>query len=202
MASLFSHFFSRHLPRIARRSVRQVSQPVMYSERLILRPFLLSDADVVTYLVNTSLVADMTASIPHPYPEGLSARWIESHLEGWQARRFICFAVELKQTRQLIGSISLMNIHDDQAELGYWYGVDFWRQGFATEAAKRLVCGACSDFGLKRLTARHLDRNPASGNVLKKVGFAYQSSEMQQLGLMTCEELMHLYVYQPPFLVT
>ena len=65
MASLFNHFFSRHLPRIPRRSVRQVSQPVMYSERLILRPFLLSDADVVTYLVNTSLVADMTVFLIH-----------------------------------------------------------------------------------------------------------------------------------------
>lgn len=197
MASLLSHFFSRRLPKIARRSSWVISQPIIYSERLILRPFLLSDANDVTRLVNTSLVADVTASIPHPYPEGLSERWIESHLEGWQQRRFICFAVELKQSKQLIGSISLMNVHRDQAELGYWYGVDFWRQGYATEAASHLVCTACNTFGIKSLTARHLDRNPASGRVLSKVGFCHEGSEMQKLGLMAYEELMHLYIYRP-----
>lgn len=197
MAGILTNFFSRSLPLISRRMERIDPQPVFTTERLILRPFLISDASDVSQLLGSPLIADVTASIPYPYPKDMAISWIEGHPVGWQMKDFICYAVVQKESGILVGSLSLMNIEAGSAELGYWYGVNFWGQGYATEAAQCLCRAACHEFGIKQLFARHLDRNPASGRVLGKVGFQYLTSEYQQLGIMPKAELMHLYHFLP-----
>jgi RimJ/RimL family protein N-acetyltransferase len=57
-----------------------------------------------------------------------------------------------------------------RAELGYWIGVPYWRRGFATEAGRSIVRFGFEELGLHRVQARHLERNPASGSVLRKLG--------------------------------
>lgn len=197
MASLISNLFSRTLPRIKRRSTYHTAQPVLYTERLYLRPFNLSDASRVKDIVNTPLVSEMTASIPYPYPDGLAERWIATHSQGWSQRKFICYAVILREADLLIGSFSLMNIQDGEAELGYWLGMDYWGQGFATEAGMSVQAFAFQTLKCHLLHARHLDRNPASGSVLEKLGFEYVGSQEQKLGIMLTEETMHLYRSYP-----
>lgn len=42
-------------------------QPILASDRLILRPFAIEDATVLTNLAGSKEIADTTISIPHPY---------------------------------------------------------------------------------------------------------------------------------------
>jgi RimJ/RimL family protein N-acetyltransferase len=150
----------------------------LFSARLILRPFTLADAPDVKRLAGDWKIADTTALVPHPYPEGAAEAWISTLADGFEARSAATFAITLVEDGELVGATGLrIEAQHARAELGYWIGVPFWGHGYATEAARTLV-----DFGfrtllLNRIQAEVLSRNPASARVLEKIG-------MKQEGLL------------------
>ena len=145
--------------------------PLIETPRLILRPFALSDSPAVQHLAGMREISDTTLLIPHPYPEGAADAWIGTHAMRWTSHEELTLAITLRVTGDLIGAVSFaLTPAHDRAELGYWIGLPFWRQGFATEAT-----GALTDFGFKvlglnRVQAHHLARNSVSGRVLLKLG--------------------------------
>ncbi|MCP3675590.1 MAG: GNAT family N-acetyltransferase, partial [Gammaproteobacteria bacterium] len=58
-------------------------QPILKTKRLILKPFTIEDSSRVTVLAGDKKIADVTANIPHPYPEGLANEWISTHSQKW-----------------------------------------------------------------------------------------------------------------------
>jgi RimJ/RimL family protein N-acetyltransferase len=56
------------------------------------------------------------------------------------------------------------------AEIGYWISRNHWGNGFATEAT-RAVLSVARSLGHDRIEAGHFLDNPASGRVLRKLGF-------------------------------
>lgn len=182
-------------------------QPSLKTERLLLRPFALSDAARVQRLAGDKRIADVTANIPHPYPDGLAETWISSHAGQWQAGGLASFAIALRESELLIGAVSLMNIHagegvreDEGAregaregELGYWVGTQFWGKGYCTEACRRIVDYGQQDLGLRRIHAHHLSRNPASGRVLLKCGLLHVGSSESECGYLKQVESTELY---------
>jgi hypothetical protein len=53
--------------------------PRLGTERLLLRPFALSDAADVLRLAGDRAIADTTLNIPHPYEAGMAEEWIATH---------------------------------------------------------------------------------------------------------------------------
>lgn len=49
-------------------------QPTIETERLILRPFSISDADVVMALAGTKQVYATTLNVPYPYEPGMAEK--------------------------------------------------------------------------------------------------------------------------------
>ena len=168
-------------------------QPVLETERLFLRPFKIGDAPEVRLLAGDERVADMVATIPHPYPEGLAERWIAGHKEKWSNAELASFAIVTKEDGQLIGCISAMNMDGSEAEIGYWIGVNYWGNGFATEACRMLVAFCFEQLGLERIHARHLDRNPSSGRVLTKSGLLHVGSGEAKCGYRGLTEHVAYY---------
>ncbi|MGR3935311.1 GNAT family N-acetyltransferase [Streptomyces sp. BRA346] len=72
---------------------------------------------------------------------------------------------------ELIGRIALRRRAPVVASLSYIFREDTWGNGYATEAANRVVQFAFSTADLARLEAMHHPANPASGRVLVKSGF-------------------------------
>ncbi len=169
--------------------------PLIPTDRLLLRPFTLADAPEVQRLAGVREIADTTAVIPHPYEDGMAETWILGH-EG-DARRGKAFhwAVTLRTTGALIGAISLMNVQREgrQAELGYWIGIDHWDKGYCTEAARAVILWAFDSLGLNRVHAHHYRRNPASGAVLKNAGMQYEGSRRQHFFRWGAAEDIELY---------
>lgn len=155
--------------------------PTLTTDRLILRPFVLSDAPAVKRLAGHFAIADTTANIPHPYEDGVAEAWIASHAEQFEQGTAVVYAITLKTPMELIGAISLFGIRPafDRAEMGYWIGVPYWNHGYCSEAAKALIRYAFDDLGLNRVFAEHMVRNPGSGRVMQKAGMTYEGTLRQ-----------------------
>lgn len=148
-------------------------QPSLEASRLLLRPFRIEDGPTVQALAGRREISDVTVQIPYPYPDGAAEQWISTHQPNWEAGTNITFAITTKLNDVLIGAISLMQLTEIDAMLGYWIGVPYWRHGYCTEAAKEIVRFGLESYGLKRIHSNHLTRNPASGRVLQNAGLKY-----------------------------
>ena len=148
-------------------------QPKLQTKRLVLRPFNLEDSERVKVLADNKLIADVTSNIPHPYTEGMAKEWITSHSTKWQNKELASFAIVIKESDVLIGAISLMNLLETEGELGYWVGVEYWNKGYCSEACEKTIDYGFNSLKLKRIHARHLSRNPASGKVLLNAGLLH-----------------------------
>ncbi|MCG3863493.1 MULTISPECIES: GNAT family N-acetyltransferase [unclassified Photobacterium] len=127
------------------------SQPLLTTDRLILRPLQLSDTTKIQQLAGNIDIANSTISVPHPYSDGMAGKWIGKHLAGWLTQHSAIFAITLKSNHQLIGCAGLENIQNGSGQLGYWIGVPYWGNGYCTEAVERI-----KDFGFKRLQLKHI----------------------------------------------
>src|SRR5260221_6317 len=141
-------------------------------------PFLAPDALHVAPLAGMPELADTTLNLPPPYPQGAAAEWIKAHEPAWNGGTSAPFAIAAKDTGALVGAISLMiKPEHRRAELGYWIALKFWNRGYATEASQRLLDFGFEVLGLHRIEARHFLRNPASGQVMKKLGMQPEGLE-------------------------
>ena len=161
-------------------------QPIIETERLILRPFCLGDAKDVQRLAGERDIADTTLTIPHPYEDGMAEEWIAGEEAACKEGKAITLAITLRSDESLIGGIGFkIDRQHDRAELGYWVGKPFWNCGYATEAARALLAYGFRELALNRIHAAHMARNPASGRVMEKLGMLYEGTarqEMKKLG--------------------
>ncbi|MFH5184026.1 GNAT family N-acetyltransferase [Paenibacillus sp. TAB 01] len=161
--------------------------------RLILRLFEPSDAKMVQSLAGNEEVASTTLSIPHPYPDGAAEAWIERIRNAFQTGDIYSFAIVNKVDKMVIGCVSLrVSKIENQAELAYWVGRHFWGQGYATEAAQRVVKFGFEELALKCINAAAMLRNPASYKVMQKIGMKPKDNFSKQvLKSGVYEDLVH-----------
>jgi [ribosomal protein S5]-alanine N-acetyltransferase len=158
---------------------RPILQPRLETQRLFLRAFNSNDAPTVEQLAGRREIADTTITIPHPYSQAQAREWIMGNAKSRTDGRGATFALELKTDRVVIGAAGLRDMSPEHlhAEMGFWIGVDWWGQGYATEAAQQLLRYGFEELKLNRIYAFHMVRNPASGRVMQKIG-------MKQEGLL------------------
>ncbi len=148
-------------------------RPTIETERLVLRPFTLDDAGEVQRLAGDKAIAATTLRLPHPYEDGVAEEWIGTHQEKFEKDELVNLAIAHRRDGHLIGAIGLtVNRDFENAELGYWIGKEFWRQGYCTEAARAVVGYGFEQMGLHKIHANHFKGNPASGSVMRKVGMS------------------------------
>lgn len=141
------------------------------TKRLIIRPFLLTDAeDVFEWRSDPEVNRFM------PYPCDESVTDVRQRIEEWIADNDK-YAIVLKETGKVIGDISLEWSEKDNAyEIGYNINWSYWRNGYATEAARGLLEWARSELGVHDFTAFYAKENGASGRVLEKCGFVQENT--------------------------
>jgi RimJ/RimL family protein N-acetyltransferase len=156
--------------------------PTLKTARLILRPFTVEDAPVVQALAGEWEIAATTATIPHPYEDGMAEAWIGTHQEAFERGEAVTFAVIRRTDDLLVGAIGLeVNKTQYMAELGYWIGKPYWNQGYGTEGAQEVVRYAFEVLGLNRVQARHMTKNLASGRVMQKIGMTSEGTSRQSI---------------------
>lgn len=150
-----------------------MKQEKIETERLLLRPFCLSDSKRVAQLAGDKRVSDMTANIPYPYQESMATDWISSHASLFSDRKEVVYGITEKGNDEIIGAVGMVMQPDDSGILGYWLGVEFWGKGFALEAAHGLIEFCRSQLDMTAIEVWHLVENNQSQSVIQKLSIPY-----------------------------
>lgn len=138
------------------------------TQRLTLRPAWLEDAPELAKAVAHETVVRNLAQVPWPYSledaQGFTASFVDP-----LAPRFLIFAHE-SGACQLIGAIGIDPFDGEPHALGYWITPSAWGRGYATEAGAAVLRAARAR-GIRKVSSQHFLDNPASGRVLRKLGF-------------------------------
>lgn len=146
------------------------------SERLFLRPAFPEDSGAILAGIGEESIVRNLARAPWPYTFD-DAR---SFAALPQDMRLPHFLVTLPGIG-VIGSAG-MGEHEGEPELGYWIARAHWGRGYATEAAGA-VLRIARTLGHRRVVAGHFTDNPASGKVLRKLGFVPTGRPGQRFSL-------------------
>lgn len=139
------------------------------TERLLLRPGFAEDAPELARAIGEEAIVRNLATAPWPYGEEQAHEYLS--MERDEALPSFTILKRTNGSPRIVGGIGIGQRSDgDGLELGYWIARPYWGLGFATEAG-RAVMGMARAMGLPRLTAGHFLDNPASGAVLRKLGF-------------------------------
>lgn len=142
------------------------------TERLVLRPLKESDeADLYPIFNDPEVTHNLLIS--YPYPRQRMLPWIRERIEAYRHRERYVFAMELKESRKVIGVCGLVAVTWEHmnAELIYWLGKSHWNKGYVTEAARRMIRFGFEDLGLERISVGCFARNTASSRVIEKLEF-------------------------------
>ncbi len=136
--------------------------------RLTLRPGWPEDAPELAQAIGHEGVVRNLARAPWPYALADAEAFL-ADFGGPETPRFVICAHAAGSVR-IIGMVGVEPLASAAHELGYWITPDAQGRGYATEAARGALAAAHA-LGIRRVEAGHFVDNPASGRVLRKLGF-------------------------------
>lgn len=140
------------------------------TERLRLRWFTYDDLPVM-YILSTDPDVIRYADDPAKDMDEVRKRMDEGQLSDYKKYGYGRFAVELKETGEVIGFCGIKYLPEiDLPEIGYRYLKEYWGKGIGTEAARVCVEFARMDLKIEKLIALILPENIASIKVSEKLG--------------------------------
>lgn len=148
------------------------------SERLILRTPVFQDAPALADALSDFDISKNLATVPCPYTQNDARIYVAKAVEelaNGQSHRFV---IRRKTDDGLVGCCGL-HLKGGTYSLGYWIAKPLWRQGYASEAAARLVDYAFDDLDVAELAAGWYHDNGVSGLILAKLGFKAVGVEKQ-----------------------
>lgn len=150
-----------------------IESPTLHTERLLLRPFLESDAEQVFICCQNPNLGNNAGWKPHKtFEESLSI--LQTVFIGQEN----IWAIILKENQQLVGSIGIVpdpKRENPQARmLGYWLDESHWGHGYMTEAVQIVLKYGFEELKLSLITANCYPHNERSQKILIKNGFIYE----------------------------
>ena len=139
------------------------------TERLLLRPGWTEDAPALYHAIAEEEIVRNLASAPWPYSLADAEAFLAA-VRSPSDPAMLIFLPRPNET-ELIGSIGFGRRPDGAIEFGYWIARPHWGRGYATEAGRAVIAAAQGSLRIRKLGAGHFLDNPASGRVLRKLGF-------------------------------
>lgn len=146
------------------------------TENLLLRPGWVDDAPALTEAFAREDVVMTLATAPWPYSVDDAVAYLGRDRSAHEADLLVF--LRTPGAPRLIGGVGIAD-RNGQSEIGYWIVPSHWRRGYATEAARAVVAAARDSLRIDRLVSGHFTDNPASGAVLRKLGFAQTGEEQR-----------------------
>jgi [ribosomal protein S5]-alanine N-acetyltransferase len=160
----------------------------MESDRLRLRPFLISDAEEAFQWLGDE---DVMKFIPYGYDKSVqnTEKRLETYITHYKTYGYGKYIIIEKSTNKAIGDCGITKIDDlNLNEIGYRIAKKYWGKGFATEAANVVLKFAKEKLCFKEIYALVEEENEASVHMIKnKFGFVFQKK------ILCFGEYMDLY---------
>ena len=121
-----------------------------------------SDADVMRFIRAPTI------------KRGEAENWINLVSSRWADEKIgFCSLIE-KQSGKFLGWCGLWRLPEtDEIEVGYAIAKEFWRKGYAAEAAEAFLKYGFEKLKLNKIVAVALPENKASQRVMEKLGMNY-----------------------------
>jgi len=137
------------------------------SQRLLLRPIWPEDTQALFAGIADEGVVRHLARAPWPYEERHAREFTALTADPLYPR----FLITRAHDAAVVGCIGIdATDMPGTPEMGYWIARQHWGQGYATEAGGAVIAIART-LGHREVRASHFLDNPASGRVLRKLGF-------------------------------
>ncbi len=161
--------------------MQHIGTQIINTERLVLRPFTLDDADAMYENWASDPAVTQYLTWPHHPSVETSRAVLEERVPQYHKPDYYLWAIVPKDFGKPIGSIAAVK-QDDQIQMvhiGYCIGKDFWHKGLMSEALAALMAFFFDQVGIRRVESRHDRKNPNSGGVMKKCGMKYEGTLRQ-----------------------
>ncbi len=156
---------------------------IIKTERLIIRDFKHEDWPAVHKYAKQEEILRYEPWGPNTEEQTIA--FIEKAISDSQIipRTIFEFAITLANTRVLIGSCSfrVKRYKQDEVNIGYIINPEYWNQGYATEAASRLISCVIKRGDIKTISAICDEYNVTSQRVLAKSGFIKTAEKRRDL---------------------
>lgn len=150
-----------------------IQQPTLQTSRLILEPYKDSDvSDIFNYASHPEVSkfvpweSHKTIDDSHAFLD-----YIKKSTSLIKGKLFFVFAIRLKESGKVIGSIDFKNTNQICGQIDYALGFKYWNQEIATEAATAIRDWALEHLPeMVRLQAFCVEENLGSSRVMEKIG--------------------------------
>lgn len=163
-------------------TLEPATNPILETDRLFLRALRISDDREIFEYAKDPEISRYVTWEAHESIEDARA-FINWNLERYNKGEIGEWAIELKETRRIIGSIGFVELDTVNfcGTVGYALSKEYWAKGIMTEAVKRVIRFALEEMGLNRVEAVHIPENEASGKVMQKAGMLYEGLLRQRM---------------------
>ncbi len=168
------------------------------TERLILRPWRETDLEDFYAYASVEGVGEMAGWVHHKSIEESQAI-LNSFI-----RHRKTFAIVLKETGRVIGSLGLEELDPDPVEgekygreIGYVLSKEHWGRGLMPEAVRAVIDYCFNVLGWDYVTCGHFLRNDRSRRVIEKTGFRFFGESNYEARYDTVEVSRNYILYNP-----
>lgn len=159
-------------------SINPVGTQNIDTDRLILRPFVYEDAEVMF----RNWASDK--EVQHGYGEpvyntlGEVQELLAKVIDKYSDKYFYRWVITLRDTGECIGMAAyfLVDKNNNFGEIEYCIGSAFQGKGYATEACKAVIRYGFEKIGFNRVQICCRPANKASNKVIDKCGFTYEGT--------------------------
>ena len=143
----------------------------LQTERLLLRKISHEDADMIYKMMSDPEVLryeDWNVHENIEYTKGFIS-WITND---YKTEITYLWGIQLHD--ELIGFAMVADVNEWNGILAYYLRRDCWKKGYASEASRTIIHFMFTMVGIKRISAKHSIKNPASGRVLKRLNMRFK----------------------------
>ena len=148
---------------------------VLDTERLLLRPITVDDAEFILILLNEPSFLRYIGDKQVRNVEDARQYILNGPIASYERHGLGLLLVELRDSHTRIGMCGLLKRDElPEPDIGFTLMPDFWNKGFAFEAAQAVLQDARDRLKLQRILAITSLDNDASIKLLERLGFRFE----------------------------
>lgn len=163
-------------------------EPLIETDRLLLRLIEEDDLDDIVAEINDPGVARMLGRVPHPYGRADAEEYLALARRNAASGQSVYFVME--SDGHVIGNIGI-GAMPYICEFGYWLGRRHWGKGFATEAGRAVLAFGFERLGIRLVRSGVFADNLTSLRVQMKLGFR-RTGESRRHCLARATKVAHI----------